>query len=443
MFNSHIENASDGGLEQSEAKTQRRSTKLLVLSTISIIGALFGATSANAQSATASQNYGANDVERRIVSVNQGENMFNALVRSGVNALDAKNSMRALSQVFDTGDIKKDDRLTVFLRQSNAGKRLIGYTLASGSDQSITVNLSANGEYRARQLNTTMQKKTLRVAGVIGVNGLMSTVLQQGAPERVAERLADAFAYDVDFERDIGPGSSFEIIFDRVSDSRGTVFREGEPTFARITLNNGRTLQLYSFKSPNDTSARWYDAYGRSAQKFLMKTPVNGAHITSGFGMRVHPVSGFTKMHEGIDFGTPVGTPVLAAGDGVISRAGIAGGYGNVVDISHSSGWSTRYGHLSRFAPGITAGTRVKQGQVIAYSGNTGRSTGPHLHYEIRLNGVALDPTGTKVPSGMALSGDSLAKFNQQVSRINNLRRTASFNNTDVASNSSNFKNSY
>ncbi len=363
-----------------------------------------------------------NAIERRTVSIGPAENIVAALVRIGANSGDAAAAQRALARTIDTDDIKRDDQLTVFLRKDGNTKRLLGFTLASGSSRSITVTRTLDGTYRARELQTTMQRRILRVAGVIGENGLVPSVREQGAPDRAAESLADAFAFDVDFEREIGPGSSFELMYERVSDARGAVVREGEPIFASITTLTGRTVVVYRFQ-PNGGISGWYDATGRSSRKFLMKNPVSGARLTSGFGRRIHPITGYSRMHEGIDFGVPIGTPVMTAGDGVVSRVGRMGGYGNVVDVEHAGGWLTRYAHLSSFASGLRVGDRVRQGQVIALSGNTGRSTGPHLHYETRKDGVAINPSSANIPAGQPLNGEALAQFNAQVARVNAARR--------------------
>ncbi|NJR20490.1 MAG: M23 family metallopeptidase [Hyphomonadaceae bacterium] len=210
---------------------------------------------------------------------------------------------------------------------------------------------------------------------------------------------------------------------DRVSDLRGQVVREGEPVFARMTTASGRSIQLYRYQAPGTSQSEWYDALGRSARKFLMRTPINGARLTSGFGNRRHPVLGYTRMHAGVDFGAPIGTPVYAAGDGVVTRVGVMGGYGNVIDIQHDGTWSTRYAHLSRMP--VRVGDRVTQGQVIALSGNTGRSTGPHLHYEIRRNGQPINPMGVGVPTGQQLPPEQMARFNAFRARIDNMRREA------------------
>lgn len=368
---------------------------------------------------------GSNQIERQKLAIGSKENITQALIRAGANSTDVTIAVRALARVIDVSDIKKDDQLTIFLRQDGNIKRLLGFNLASSAQKSITVSRTVDGNYKARELSTSFKRRTLRIAGTIGADGLMASVTAQGAPERTAETLADAFAYDVDFEREIGPGCSFELMFDRIFDQRGAVVREGEPTFVTITLLSGRSISLYRYLAPGASSEEWFDTSGRSARKFLMKTPINGAHLTSGFGMRFHPVLGYTKMHTGVDFGAKVGTPVLAAGDGVVTRASIMGGYGNVVDIDHGNGWSTRYAHLSRFGSGLRVGDRVRQNSQIAFSGNTGRSTGPHLHFEVRKNGEAIDPLSARVPSSRVLDGDALSKFKAQISKIEQDRRQA------------------
>lgn len=374
---------------------------------------------------TDAQNTGGDqdEVERHVIAVGSKETISQAIIRSGANSKDVADAIRALERIIDIDDIKKGDQLTIFLRKDGNTKRLLGFNLASSATQSVTVSRTIDGTYKARELQTKLKSKTLRVAGVIGQDGLLESVRKQGAPDRVADSLAEAFAFDVDFEREIGPGSGFELVFDRVTDASGNVVREGEPLFAQLSLLSGKVLKLYRFLAPGANSSEWFDAAGRSAKKFLMRTPINGAKLTSGFGKRFHPILGYSKMHTGVDFGAPIGTPVYTAGDGVVARASVMGGYGNVVDIEHGGGWMTRYAHLSKFKQGLKVGDKVKQGQIIALSGNTGRSTGPHLHFEIRLNGEAINPLSAKIPSGRALTGDTLSKFNAQVAKIETARK--------------------
>ncbi|GIU66353.1 hypothetical protein PsB1_0507 [Candidatus Phycosocius spiralis] len=363
--------------------------------------------------------------DRQTISIRSGETLEQALIRAGALRDDVINAVRSLARSLDPRDIRRDDKVTIFMQPVAGGNRLVGFNLASGAERSVTVTRGLDNVFRAREMTTTMQRKTLRIAGVIGDNGLVNAVRELGAPDRAADSIAQAFAYDVDFEREVAPGTEFELMYERVSDLRGQVVREGEPVFARMTTISGRTIQLYRFQPLGSGSSEWFDAAGRSARKFLMRTPINGARLTSGYGNRIHPVLGYNKMHEGIDFGAPIGTPILAAGDGIVTRASAMGGYGNVVDIDHDGTWSTRYGHASRFAPGLQPGDRVKQGDIIAYVGNTGRSTGPHLHYEIRRNGQAINPLSFEVPTGRALPGEQLAKFATYRARIDGMRREA------------------
>jgi|APTNR8051073442_1049403.scaffolds.fasta_scaffold00339_23 murein DD-endopeptidase MepM/ murein hydrolase activator NlpD len=428
LSRSELFGLADGNLPvQKQRKNQNVICNLLVSA---LMATTLASTSVHSQIARANSENQAftgaqNAVERRVVSIAAGEGILAALLRIGSDRVDAQNAANALARTIDIRDIRRGDQITVFLREDGSAKRLLGFNLASGAERSITVTRTIDGSYRSRELATNMQRRTLRVAGVIGEAGLVASVRELGAPERAAESIADAFAYDVDFEREIGPGSSFELMYDRVSDARGAVVREGEPIFARITTLSGRSIQLYRFQSPGANQAEWYNAQGQPARKFLMRTPINGARLKSNFGMRRHPISGYSRMHAGVDFGAPIGTPIYAAGDGVVGRVGIMGGYGNVVDIEHGSGWSTRYGHISRFAAGLSAGDRVRQGQVIAYVGNTGRSTGPHLHFEVRKDGNPLNPMSAAIPQGRPLSPEIIARFNTQVARVDVARREA------------------
>src|SRR6202040_2830038 len=197
------------------------------------------------------------------------------------------------------------------------------------------------------------------------------------------------FSYEVDFQRDIKPGDSFEVYYNYYYTPDGKPAKEGEIAYAAMHFL-GRTVALYRYHPRDEDTADFYDSRGQSGKSMLMKTPVDGARISSTFGRRFHPVLGYTRMHKGIDFAVPTGTPVMAAGGGSVSFAGYAGEYGNFVVITHANGYSTAYGHLSRFA--VKTGSRVHQGQVVAYSGATGLVTGPHLHYEIRVNNSQVNP---------------------------------------------------
>jgi murein DD-endopeptidase MepM/ murein hydrolase activator NlpD len=234
--------------------------------------------------------------------------------------------------------------------------------------------------------------------------------MKSGIPADVVVDMIHMFSYEVDFQRDIKPGDSFEVFYNYYYTPEGQPARNGNIGYATMHLG-GRTVTLYRYQPDPSQPADYFDARGQSAKSMLMKTPVDGARISSGFGMRFHPVLGYSRMHKGIDFAVPVGTPVMAAGAGVVQIAGRLGGYGNYLRINHQNGYGTAYGHLSRLAPGIHAGSHVHQGQIVAYSGNTGMSTGPHLHYEILIAGNQVNPLAVKVAKGRILAGRDLRDF--------------------------------
>ena len=211
-------------------------------------------------------------------------------------------------------------------------------------------------------------------------------------------------------------------MFERFYDDEGNTVRTGDLLFVSLESSRG-SREFYQFMAPGDSRPDWYDADGKSARRFLMKTPINGARLSSGFGMRRHPILGYSRMHRGTDFAAPTGTPILAAGDGVVERAGPFSSFGNYVRIRHANGYETAYAHMSRFARGMRAGARVRQGQIIGYVGTTGRSTGPHLHYEVLRRGQQVNPMSLRVANGRNLTGRALELFMIERERINTLRQ--------------------
>ncbi|MEO8559983.1 MAG: M23 family metallopeptidase, partial [Rhodospirillales bacterium] len=234
-----------------------------------------------------------------------------------------------------------------------------------------------------------------------------------------------AFSYDVDFQRDIQPGDTFEVVAERLYTSDGRVAREGRVLYAELVLR-GKKLAFYRYK-PDSGDEDYYGLDGQSIIKALLRTPIDGAKITSSFGMRGHPILGFTRMHAGVDFGAPAGTPIFAAGNGTIEFAGQKGGYGNFVMIRHSATFSTAYGHMTGFARGISSGVRVRQGEIIGYVGMTGLATGPHLHYEVRKNGAPINPVEFSMPVGPKLAGKELQKFRDYIGAFDRNREAMPF----------------
>jgi murein DD-endopeptidase MepM/ murein hydrolase activator NlpD len=259
---------------------------------------------------------------------------------------------------------------------------------------------------------------------------LYQSAAAAGADSAVTAKIVKLFGHKLDFSRDIKAGDKFRLVFERTSTESGRVIDTGELLFAEVEAKGGAT-RFYRFQAPGMTEAQYFDETGKNIRGFLLRTPLDGARVTSGFGARLHPILGYTRMHSGIDFGASTGTPVYAAGDGVVKEAKWAGGYGRWLKIQHNGQFATGYAHLSGWA--VKPGQKVRQGQVVAYVGSTGRSTGPHLHYEVFLNGQKVNPKGAKIPQGTILAGRDLNAFKAEKGRIDGLLAKAAGGGTQVA----------
>ncbi len=252
-----------------------------------------------------------------------------------------------------------------------------------------------------------LNKKEVVVKNIIK-NNLYSAAVESGIEPNIIIEFARIFGFEVDFQRDIRKGDWFEILYEKFEDDNNKVRDTGKIIFASMYVN-GEEINLYNFKYNNEEE--YYDIKGKSITKSLMKTPINGARLSSSYGMRKHPILGYNKMHRGTDFAAPSGTPIMASGSGTITRARWCGGGGNCVKIKHNSTYETIYAHMKAFAKGIKEGRKVKQGQVIGYVGSTGLSTGPHLHYEVVVNGKKVNSQKLKLPSGKILKGEERKQF--------------------------------
>ena len=252
-----------------------------------------------------------------------------------------------------------------------------------------------------------LYKKEIVVKNAI-TNNLYSSAMTVNIEPNIIVEFARIFGFEVDFQRDIRKGDWFEIYYEKFTDDNNKVRDTGKIIYASMYVN-GEEINLYNFKYKNDEE--YYDIKGKSITKSLMKTPINGARLSSSFGMRKHPILGYNKMHRGTDFAAPSGTPIMASGSGTITRARWCGGGGNCVKIKHNSTYETIYAHMKSFAKGIKEGRKVKQGQIIGYVGSTGLSTGPHLHYEVIVNGKKVNSQKLKLPSGKILKGDARKEF--------------------------------
>jgi murein DD-endopeptidase MepM/ murein hydrolase activator NlpD len=265
-----------------------------------------------------------------------------------------------------------------------------------------------NDNFEAKEITKNLNKKIIFKEGKISQSLYRSAIKSNILPNIIVE-FARIYGFQVDFQRDIRKNDSYQIIYEIFQDEDGKIFETGKIIFANLILS-GQENSLYLFidKKKNEEH---YDLNGKSVRKALMKTPINGARLSSSFGMRKHPILGFNKMHKGTDFAAKKGTPIMASGDGKIIRARWCGGGGNCIKIKHNSTYLTVYAHLSKFAAGIKEGVRVKQGRIIGYVGSTGMSTGPHLHYEVIENNKKINSQTLKLPSGKILSGENRKLF--------------------------------
>ena len=264
-----------------------------------------------------------------------------------------------------------------------------------------------NDQFNEEILSIKLDKKIVYKENII-LQSLYKAATDQNIPANTIIEFARIYGFQVDFQRDIRKQDKFQIMYEIFLNQKKEIVETGEILFSNLKLS-GQDNSLYYFDS--DGIEGHYDKNGKSVKKALMKTPINGARLSSPFGMRKHPIDGFNKMHKGTDFAAPMGTPIMASGDGVVKKAGWCGGGGNCVKIKHNSTYQTIYAHMSKFARGIKPGVRVKQGQTIGYVGSTGKSTGPHLHYEVIVNGKKVNSQRLKLPSGKILKGKERKNF--------------------------------
>lgn len=365
-------------------------------------------------------------VEREVP---RGGTLAGLLDDAGIDRVEAARAVSALNTVYDLRYLRAGERIRLYVEtlpdngEAEADVRLNGLSFRPDVERSITVARTWNDEYRARETIAQFDREMVRATGDI-TTSLYVDALNAGATDRVVVELAGVLAYAIDFQRSIQPGDEFDIVFERFVDEEGETARTGDILYARYE-GRGEPKEFFRFETP-DGIIGYYSADGASAQRLLMLTPINGARLSSHFSRaRRHPILGYTRRHNGTDFAAPRGTPVFAAGNGVVERANRYGSFGNYVRIRHANGYQTAYAHLNGFARGIRAGSRVSQGQVIAYVGTTGRSTGPHLHYEVHHNGTPVNPMTLDLPTGRQLNADEIPLFEAERDRILAIRDAA------------------
>ena len=298
-------------------------------------------------------------------------------------------------------------KLSIIIKKLEDGSNtIVNFVYPINNTTSVEIRKSQNS-FIIKENILQLNKKEVVVRNIIK-NNLYSSAVESGVEPNIIIEFARVFGFEVDFQRDIRKGDWFEILYEKFEDDNNKVRDTGKIIFASMYVN-GEEINLYNFKYNNQEE--YYDIKGKSITKSLMKTPINGARLSSSFGMRKHPILGYNKMHRGTDFAAPSGTPIMASGSGTVTRARWCGGGGNCVKIKHNSTYETIYAHMKAFAKGIKEGRKVKQGQIIGYVGSTGLSTGPHLHYEVLVNGKKVNSQKLKLPSGKILKGEERKQF--------------------------------
>ena len=379
---------------------------------------------------TATQTTGGNSWSERSIALKKSDSIAAVLRDLGARPDEIKAITAALGARGRDGSVRDGQKLRVLLAPTADAKRLQPVRVIIAGDASVeaVVALSDLGKYVAvdvRSMDTEVaQAKEEEEDDGKGVRlhqSIYETALRNQVPRPLIDDLIRIYSYDIDFQRKVQPGDSFEILYageDESSDTKTDVL------FASLTTG-GETKKFYRYQSTDDGVIDYYDETGKSAKKFLVRKPLAEGIMRSGFGSRSHPLLHYTKMHTGVDWASPMGTPIYASGNGTVDKVGWEGGYGKYIRVRHANGYETAYGHMSAFARGMDAGKKVRQGQVIGYVGSTGLSTGAHLHYEILVNGRFVDPMRIRLPRGRVLEGTLLAGFEQERDRLDNMMTRA------------------
>tara|TARA_Y100000590_G_scaffold466915_1_gene643875 strand:- start:425 stop:1732 length:1308 start_codon:yes stop_codon:yes gene_type:complete len=301
------------------------------------------------------------------------------------------------------------NKIDIIIKKNHSEEKnsIVKFSVPITKSTTISITKNEDDKIVSKKIITKLYKKKILSENIIKKNLYSSAIESEINPDTIIE-FARIFGFEIDFQRDIRKNDYFRIIYEKYFDENGKFIKSGSILYALISAN-GREISLYKFGKDKDYG--YFDVNGKSVEKALMKTPINGARLSSPFGMRKHPIQGFNKMHTGTDFAAPMGTPIMASGSGTITRAKWCGGGGNCIKIKHNSTYETVYAHMSKFAKGMKVGKKVRQGQIIGYVGSTGMSTGPHLHYEVIVNGKKVNSQKLKLPSGKVLKNNERKEF--------------------------------
>ena len=349
--------------------------------------------------------------------VNIGETFDKIMEQYSVNKFEIQQIKKELSKKVDINRLKLNQKFNFTVDQTSYLVKKFIFQVSKTEKIYLTRN-NFDDKFNQRIVVTKLNKKIIYDENII-LESLYKSAIDEKIPANIIIEFARIYGFQVDFQRDIRKKDGFQIMYEVFLDDKNNIIETGNILYANLKLS-GENNSLYYFKSKN--SEGHYDKSGKSVQKALMKTPINGARLSSAFGMRKHPIDGFNKMHKGTDFAAPMGTPIMASGDGKIKKAGWCGGGGNCIVIKHNSTYQTVYAHMSKFAKGIRSGVRVKQGQTIGYVGSTGKSTGPHLHYEVIINGKKVNSQTLKLPSGKILKNEERKLFETKKIKLDVLK---------------------
>ena len=343
---------------------------------------------------------------KKTIKIKSGDSIQRILLKEGIPQSEINKIYSKIIKKYDLRKIQEGQAITIVFDSNN--KKNIS-RLSFALDNLSTAHLYANqDDYDIKIIKKNLEKKNFLAKGVI-TNSLYNSASKAGVDPEIIIEFARIFGFEIDFQRDIRENDEYKIFYERYEDDEGEVHNNGNVLFAYMK-NDGKEISLYRYTDKNKVTG-YYTSDGKSIERALMKTPINGARLSSTFGFRRHPILGYNKLHQGTDFAAPTGTPIMASGSGVVERASWFGAYGKFIMIRHNSTYKTAYAHLSGFAKGVRSGSRVQQGQVIGYVGSTGRSTGPHLHYEVLVNGKRVNSQKLNLPSGKNLVGAEKEDF--------------------------------
>jgi len=338
--------------------------------------------------------------------IKSGETFNNILESYSIDIDEINILKKNLKEKININKLNTNQKIRITIDQTNNKIKEFIFEI-SNTEKIYLSRENANKNFSQKILTLKLDKKIIYKENIIK-QSLYKAAIDQNIPPNTIIEFARIYGFQVDFQRDIRKLDKFQIMYEIFTDKNNKIIETGNILFANLKLSGQDNSLYYYDKKKNEGH---YDKNGKSVRKALMKTPINGARLSSSFGMRKHPIDGFNKMHRGTDFAAPKGTPIMASGNGVVKKVGWCGGGGNCVKIKHNSTFETVYAHMSKFARGIKSGVRVKQGQTIGYVGSTGKSTGPHLHYEVIVNGKKVNSQTLKLPSGKVLKGKDRQMF--------------------------------